>query len=62
MKSLGERITSARLKMHYTIKQACEIWQFKQGAFINWEYNGTIPREPERTKLENILSSIEKGN
>ena len=40
---LGQRITAARLKMHYTIKQACEIWGFKQGKFVNWEYNGTIP-------------------
>jgi hypothetical protein len=45
--------------MHYTIKQACEIWGFKQGKFVNWEYNGTIPREPDRTKLEYILTQIE---
>ena len=59
-KPLGERITAARLKLHYTLKQAAEIWQFKQGAVVNWEYNGTIPREPDRTKLFAILAAIER--
>ena len=61
-KPLGERITAARLKLHYTLKQAAEIWQFKQSTLVNWEYNGMIPREPTRTKLFAILAAIEDHN
>jgi DNA-binding transcriptional regulator YiaG len=61
-KPLGERINAARLKLHYTLKQAAEIWQFKQSTLVNWEYNGMIPREPDRTKLFNLLAEIEANS
>lgn len=58
-RSLGERISKARLYMGYTLNQAATAWQVNRGALVNWEYNGSTPREPVRTQLEYILRLIE---